>query len=190
MSLNQSPRPTLRVLVTGGIRSGKSAHAEQLATQLAGGGPKIYLATGPTPDASDAEWAARIDAHRSRRDATWTSVEASDPIGALAAAASPVLLDDLGSWLVTAMDSANAWEGDHPNADVRGAIDAFVSAVDTCPAPTVLVTSEVGLTLVADNRAGRRYQDELGYLNQRMAEVCTRVDLVIAGCPLTMKDIA
>ncbi len=54
----------MRILVTGGVRSGKSTHAEALI----GHEPATYVASGPTPDAeADPDWTARIAAHRARR---------------------------------------------------------------------------------------------------------------------------
>jgi adenosylcobinamide kinase / adenosylcobinamide-phosphate guanylyltransferase len=62
----------MRILVTGGVRSGKSTHAEDLI----GGAPATYVATGTPPDREqDPDWAARIDAHRDRRPASWATVE-------------------------------------------------------------------------------------------------------------------
>ena len=180
-----------RILVTGGIRSGKSAHAEHLATTLAADDVVTYLATGQRND-SDAEWSARIAAHQQRRPTSWHTVEASDPVPALASAHSPILLDDLGSWLASVMDELSVWSSpdDGWRPALRDRVEQLCTAVAAAGVGVVVVTSEVGLTLVADNRAGRLFSDELGHLNQRMAQVCDRVDLVVAGCPLTVKNPA
>ena len=69
-----------RVLVLGGARSGKSAHAESL---LAGEGAVTYLATSPAPG-DDQEWASRVAAHRARRPAGWHTVETTDPAATIA----------------------------------------------------------------------------------------------------------
>ncbi|MCW5953174.1 MAG: bifunctional adenosylcobinamide kinase/adenosylcobinamide-phosphate guanylyltransferase, partial [Propionibacteriaceae bacterium] len=58
-----------RVLVTGGVRSGKSRYAELL---LDAGSPAVYLTPGyPADPTTDPEWAARVAAHQSRRPACW-----------------------------------------------------------------------------------------------------------------------
>ena len=69
----------MKIFVTGGVRSGKSRHAESLLT-----GPVSYVAPGPTTDEdSDPDWAARIAAHQSRRPSTWTTVETRDLVAGL-----------------------------------------------------------------------------------------------------------
>ena len=83
----------MRVLVTGGVRSGKSAHAESL---LADRTAVRYVAPGPVHD--DADWAARITAHQARRPTSWSTVETHDLATALATD-QPVLVDCLGTWL-------------------------------------------------------------------------------------------
>ena len=64
----------MKVLVTGGVRSGKSRHAESLV----GTGPVTYVAPGPVPEDDDADWAARVAAHRERRPAAWCTLETHD----------------------------------------------------------------------------------------------------------------
>jgi len=51
----------------------------------------------------------------------------------------------------------------------------------------VMVSSEVGLSPVADNRLGRLFQDLLGTVNQRIAAAATEVYLVVAGIPTRIK---
>lgn len=174
----------MRVLVLGGIRSGKSEWAESaIAASVGADGAVRYLATGPAAD--NDEWAARLDAHRARRPAHWSTVETSDVAKQLRADdATPTLVDDIGGWLTAAMDTANAWAGGSVGAEV----DDLVDAVSAFGANLVLVSPEVGLSVVPDTVAGRRFADELGSLNQRLADLCDRVVLVIAGQPVMVKE--
>lgn len=176
-------RPGVRALVLGGIRSGKSGHAEGL---LAGSPTVRYLATGPAPIGADS-WSARVAAHRERRPPHWHTVESADVAAHLRAdPMTPTLVDDIGGWLTAVMDRRDAWTGGSVAAD----IDDLCAAVDTVTGPLVLVSPEVGLTVVSATPAGRLFTDELGTLNQRLAAVCDRVVLVVAGQPLAVKELS
>lgn len=177
----------MRTLVLGGIRSGKSQWAESaIAAAVTGSQPVCYLATGPAP-AGDAEWEARVAAHRDRRPRSWLTVETTDVATQLrSAAGTATLVDDIGSWLTAAMDRAGAWSG----GSVSDAVDDLLDAVRGFASPLALVSPEVGLTVVPPTEAGRRFADELGLLNQRLAAACERVVLVVAGQPVTVKDAA
>ena len=107
----------MRALVTGGVRSGKSRHAESLLT-----GPVTYLAPGPVQD--DADWAARIAAHRARRPVDWTTVESHDLVGVLARTDGHVMVDCLGTWLTAVLDDPTGY------AQRRTAADASTDALD------------------------------------------------------------
>ncbi|HYZ68945.1 MAG TPA: bifunctional adenosylcobinamide kinase/adenosylcobinamide-phosphate guanylyltransferase [Mycobacterium sp.] len=173
----------MRTLVLGGIRSGKSQWAETAIAESAGAGqPVRYLATGATPD-GDADWSARIAAHRDRRPAHWSTVETADVPTQLRANATPTLVDDIGGWLTAVMDRRGAWTTGSVAADVADLVDA----VEAFASPLALVSPEVGLTVVAQTVSGRRFTDELGSLNQQLAGLCDRVVLVVAGQPLTVK---
>ncbi|MEO9327548.1 nicotinate-nucleotide--dimethylbenzimidazole phosphoribosyltransferase [Gordonia aurantiaca] len=166
-----------RTLVLGGVRSGKSAYGESL---LRAHREIRYLATGSLTS-TDAEWMARIAAHRARRDDRYATIETTDLPGELRAAPDiPVIVDDLGSWLTARLDALDAWEAD---ADVN--LDADIAdlceALRGMTADVVLISSEVGLSLVPSTPAGRLYQDLLGTLNTAIAQVCDRVSLVVAG---------
>jgi len=172
----------VRTLVLGGIRSGKSQWAEsEIAREMS----VRYIATGPTAD-SDTSWARRIADHQNRRPRNWMLTESADVATLLRAEpGTPALVDDLGGWLTTTLDR-QGWDDSPITTDV----DDLVAAIGAFGAPLVLVSPEVGLTVVPATEAGRRFADELGTLNQRIANCCERVVLVVAGQPVWVKPAA
>ena len=173
----------MKVLVTGGVRSGKSRHAESLVGSLVGTAPVTYVAPGPVPEDDDPDWAARVAAHRERRPASWSTLETRDLAGALAGADSALLVDCLGTWVTGLLDEEQAWDrsSDDVVALVEARLTAVVAALRDCPHDVVLVTNEVGLGVVPAHRSGRLFRDLLGLANQRVAEACDEVHLVVAG---------
>jgi adenosylcobinamide kinase/adenosylcobinamide-phosphate guanylyltransferase len=170
----------MKILVTGGVRSGKSRHAESL---MAAHPNVTYVAPGPTvTEDPDPDWAARVAAHQARRPAGWTTLESRDLAAALTAPG-PVLVDCLGTWLTALLDAASAWES--PSTDVQDLVDtalaAAVAALAAHLGPVVLVTNEVGLGVVPEHRSGRLFRDLLGTVNQRLAAECDEVHLVVSG---------
>ena len=169
----------MRILVTGGVRSGKSGHAEAL---LSGVADVTYVAPGRPADGSDPEWDARVAQHRAGRDADWTTVETSALDEALRAATGPVLIDCLGTWLTAVLDDEMLWDAmpETASATVGARLDALCEAL-AATARVVVVTNEVGLGVVPSHRSGRMFRDLLGTVNQRVAATCDEVHLVIAG---------
>jgi adenosylcobinamide kinase/adenosylcobinamide-phosphate guanylyltransferase len=171
-----------RVLVLGGGRSGKSAHAESL---LAGRTEVTYLAAC-APASGDAEWAARVAAHRARRPAGWTTVETTAPSELLRDGA--VLVDSITTWVAALMDETGVWT-DEPGAAGKLAdrCDALVNAWTMTPAHVVAVSDEVGLGVVPQTRSGRLFRDTLGEVNQRLAGTADEVWFVLAGLPQRLR---
>ena len=169
----------------GGARSGKSSFAER---QLAGARDVDYVACGLVPDGSDPEWTDRVALHRSRRPASWQTIETLDLAGVLGRPGPPVLLDCLTTWLARVMDGCGAWS-DAPGADARLAaeVDTLVDAWRDTPRRVVAVSNEVGSGVVPPTASGRRFRDELGVLNARVAAVSPRVWLVTAGLPQRLR---
>jgi adenosylcobinamide kinase/adenosylcobinamide-phosphate guanylyltransferase len=168
----------MRILVTGGVRSGKSRHAETL---LEGRDRVCYVAPGPVPSEADPDWAARVAEHRARRPAHWRTVETTR-LGDAIVDAGPTLVDCLGTWVTAVVDELDGWTADprawRPEFDRR--VDSVVAAVRG-NLDIVLVTNEVGMGVVPAHASGRLFRDLLGTVNQRVAAACDEVHLVVAG---------
>jgi adenosylcobinamide kinase/adenosylcobinamide-phosphate guanylyltransferase len=159
-------------LVLGGARSGKSAYAESLFS-----GTATYIATA---EVGDQEMGARIALHKARRGPLWSTIEAPyDLPAAMLAQDKPMLIDCLTLWL------SNLMLADH---DVEAASTVLLEALPKLAAPAVFVSNEVGLGIVPDNALARRFRDQAGLLNQRIATAANRVVFVAAGLPLVLKD--
>jgi adenosylcobinamide kinase/adenosylcobinamide-phosphate guanylyltransferase len=187
-----------RTLILGGARSGKSAHAEQLALAAASASGKelIYIATA---QAHDTEMASRIGQHRQRRDsnpaARWITVEEPLALGdALMQWCAPqrlVLVDCLTVWLSNLLFSEAR---DYPEV---GHIDPpacfaeqralFLQALAQAAGDMILVSNEVGMGVVPQGAVSRWFVDEAGRLNQAVAAACEQAVLVVAGLPMVLK---
>ncbi|TDC68460.1 cobalamin biosynthesis protein, partial [Micromonospora sp. KC606] len=172
------------VLVLGGIRSGKSEFAESLVADA----PTVrYVATSAAGDPEDAEWTGRLAAHRARRPGSWATEETADEPRRLAdvlASAGPhetLLVDDLGGWVTVLLDPA------HQPADDVATVAELAAAVRDTVARVVLVSPEVGLSLVPTTPLGRAFTDALGAANRAVADACDAVALVVAGQPVWLK---
>lgn len=177
------PRPRARrVLVLGGARSGKSTHAERLLTRRAA---VTYVATAPArPD--DAEWRRRVAAHRGRRPAGWRTLETTALGHVLREESGPLLVDCLTLWLSTVMDECGVWDEDaagHRAADgaLAARVDDLLDGWRARRGEAVVVSNELGSGVVPATASGRRFRDELGWLNQRVAADADQVWLVVAG---------
>ena len=175
----------MRILVTGGARSGKSRHAVRLLEEA---GAVTFVAPGlPIDRLDDPDWAARVEHHRAHRPEVWRTVESADLATALAEAPGPVLIDCLGTWLTTLVDGLGLWDApsDHARAVVDEHTDALCAALSG-RYNVVLVTNEVGSGVVPAHRSGGLFRDLLGALNQTVAQCCDEVHLVVCGRVLTL----
>ena len=165
-------------LILGGMRSGKSRHAEHLAE--AQPGPCLYLATA---QARDDEMAARIARHQARRGARWRTLEEPLELAAVLAATADtvgvVLVDCLTLWLANLMAAER---------DPACETDRLTESLDALRVPVVFVSNEVGLGVVPDNALARRFIDHAGRLHRRLAERAQSVVFMVAGQALTVKS--
>jgi len=167
-------------LVLGGVRSGKSRHAEMLVESQPGA--CIYLATA---EAGDAEMAERIARHRARRGPRWETVEEPLELAAalsgVAGAGRAVLVDCLTLWLTNLLAAAR-----DPAAETARLVDCLA----TLTGPVVLVSNEVGLGVVPDNALARAFIDHAGHLHQAVGGVAQSVRLMAAGQVVHVKTPA
>ncbi|WP_147064343.1 bifunctional adenosylcobinamide kinase/adenosylcobinamide-phosphate guanylyltransferase [Terrabacter aerolatus] len=178
-------RARTTTLVTGPIRSGKSRHAEDL---LSAHPDVTYVATGRRSDPADPEWSRRVAGHVDRRPETWRTLETTDVATAVDRATGPLLVDCLGTWLTAVVDGTGWDDLDAASATVRREVDRLVESLCAATSPVVVVTNEVGWSLVATTASGRLFQDELGRLNALVSRVADRVHLVVAGRVLDLGD--
>ncbi|MDY6812454.1 MAG: bifunctional adenosylcobinamide kinase/adenosylcobinamide-phosphate guanylyltransferase [Pseudomonadota bacterium] len=170
----------MRELVLGGIRSGKSRYAIDAAMN-SGMKQVVFIATAR---AEDAEMHARIRRHRRERPVGWRTYE--EPV-ALAQALESfadrdvcLLVDCMNLWL------SNLMQAGEPV--LREQRNELLGMLALLPGRLILVSNEVGGSLVPINPLARRFVDELGRLNQLLARSCDRVTLVTAGLPLRLKE--
>ena len=161
-------------LVLGGARSGKSRFAENLARQH--GGPRTYIATA---EPFDDEMRQRIAGHRDQRAGDgWQTLEAPLDPAAVLPREGLVLLDCVTVWLGNLM---------HHGRDLKAEVAKLCAALEACPAEVILVSNEVGLSIVPENAMARRFRDEQGLANQALAAISDNVYFIAAGLPLKLK---
>lgn len=169
-----------KVLVTGGQKSGKSRYALNLG-ETARGGRKIFVATAQP---LDGEMNTRIERHRKERGSRWHTIEEPVEVASLLRNAeygdAVFLIDCLTLW------TSNLLERLDESAFLQKTED-FSRAVAEFGGTVILVTNEVGLGVVPASPVTREYCDRLGLANQKMAEVCHGVVMLVAGVPVIIK---
>jgi len=169
--------PRSVTLVLGGVRSGKSRFAQNIAAQASS------VVFGATAKPVDEEMRAKIRRHQQERPKHWRTVEEPIDLSHVLVTYSPhldlLLIDCLTIFV------ANALENGSEAANKR--VEAFVEALQNTKASVVLVSNEVGSGVVPEYPSGRLFRDLLGEMNQRVAAVADNVLLMVAGLPLVLK---
>ncbi|XBS68159.1 bifunctional adenosylcobinamide kinase/adenosylcobinamide-phosphate guanylyltransferase [Acerihabitans sp. KWT182] len=187
------------ILITGGARSGKSRLAESLARQQ--GGPVLYIATSSV---TDEEMARRVEQHRRERPAHWLTWEGHrnlhqtirDHDGQVEAVLlecvttlitnllfDQAVFDEAGEIVTKTLDF------DGIEQHILSQIALLLAACAEVKCRVILVTNEVGMGIVPENRLARHFRDIAGRVNQRLAAAAEDVYLVVAGIPVHIKGI-
>jgi adenosylcobinamide kinase/adenosylcobinamide-phosphate guanylyltransferase len=165
--------------ITGPVRSGKSRHAVELAKRWGNG--TVFVATY-CADSHDPEMTERVRRHRAERPA-WRTLEAPDDAAAGVAALSPppsgMILDCLTLWAGARCAAADE--------TIVAAWSAQLAAFKAAPWPSLIVSNELGWSLVPAEPESRRFRDLAGTLAQLTAAAADEVWLIVAACPLRLK---
>ncbi|MFB6290203.1 MAG: bifunctional adenosylcobinamide kinase/adenosylcobinamide-phosphate guanylyltransferase [Candidatus Bipolaricaulia bacterium] len=175
------------ILILGGARSGKSSKAMEIAREH---GEVVYLATGvPT----DEEMESRIARHKQDRPDDWRTIEEPVEVGEVLSElesdsfSGAVILDCLGFWLSNTMREVNL-EGPGELEDfVQLKVTEELGLARKAQFELIVVSNEVGMGVIPDSPAGRRFRDALGRANQVLGDIADNVYLMVAGFPLQLK---
>ncbi|MFC4811194.1 bifunctional adenosylcobinamide kinase/adenosylcobinamide-phosphate guanylyltransferase [Paenibacillus sp. GCM10023250] len=193
----------MAIFITGGARSGKSGFAEAYARKLSKQG--LYIATAQS---FDGEMKERTRQHRQQRERSgyaWRTIEEplalAELLGGLEQEQAggierPAVLVDcltlwLTNWLLRLDPGTDGEQETKPNEDrLQAELDKLLAAVAAYTGALLLVTNEVGSGIVPAYPLGRRFRDEAGRLNRKLAGICAEAYLVVAGIPLDLKKHA
>ena len=159
----------MKILITGGVKSGKSRHAEMRVLEMANGKKPVYLAT---TELLDPEMEERVLEHRRRRGEKFLTIE--EPLhltDALLKMEGPILIECLTMWLNNAL---------HHQLSEKKIITEIENLL-LLKCDVIFVQNEVGLGIIPDNLLARKFADLSGRIAQQLGEVCDEVNLCVAG---------
>ena len=171
---------TRKILITGGVRSGKSRLALSLAKEFIE--PRIFIATA---QAFDPEIKKRIERHQKERGADFSTRE--EPLYLSTA------VDSLPPNSIAVIDCLTLWLNNllfhFKNDDIRitEQINLFIKSFRNSPANIIVITNETGWGIIPVNELSRQYIEKTGLLNQEIAAISNEVILTVAGLPHWMK---
>lgn len=167
-----------KILITGGVKSGKSSYALRLAREI-DKEEKLFIATARP---IDAEMRDKIENHKRERGSNFKTIEAPIRLGDALSEfnSSTVIIDCLTLWLSNLFYEVKKEEKPRE-------IESFIGALKEFRGNAIIVTNEVGWGIIPGDEISRKYQSDLGSLNQKVAEVCDEVYVMISGIPLRIK---
>ncbi|MDH4263618.1 MAG: bifunctional adenosylcobinamide kinase/adenosylcobinamide-phosphate guanylyltransferase [Spirochaetia bacterium] len=172
-------------LITGGVKSGKSAYALELMNQILDK-PLIKGAFIATADFNDQSMKNKIEAHQKEREGSaLITIEEKINLPEVIESISPlyqlIIVDCLTLW----MSNLLYFMDDKAMRDEK--INLFGEALKKLTIPCIIITNEVGMGIIPENKLARKYQDELGKLNGKIAHIAKSVILMVSGISVKIK---
>lgn len=165
------------ILITGGIRSGKSSYAEKLALSLSDN--PVYMATAHV---WDEEFRQRVIRHQQARGSEWTNIEEEKELSKHPIEGRVVLVDCITLWC-TNYFFENEGDVQVSLEKVKREFDKFTEQ----DATFIFVTNEIGLGGTSENELQRKFADMQGWMNQYIAAKADEVILMVCGIPMKIK---
>jgi len=166
------------IFITGGARSGKSGHAQQMALSLSAN--PVYVATAKV---WDADFEKRVKRHQNDRDERWTNYEEKRNVSMLPVEDKVCVIDCVTLWLTNYfIDTKN---------DIDASLVLFKEQIDTLhkmPGTFIIISNEIGMGVHAETEIGRKFTDLQGWANQYAAAKATKVILMVSGIPVVIKE--
>lgn len=166
------------IYVTGGVRSGKSRFAMELALQKSAS--PVYVATSRI---WDEDFAKRVKRHQDERGPEWTSLESERDIHWLPLAGKVAVVDCVTLWLTNLFVAFEY--------DIEKSLAAFkveIDALATVDATLIIISNEIGMGVHAETEAGRKFTDLQGWANQYVAAAAQEAIMMVSGLPLILKS--
>lgn len=176
------------ILVTGGARSGKSSFGESLYKDKE---DVVYIATSKI---IDKEMEDRVLLHKKSRPLYWRTYEGNYNLDKAIGVEKNYILDCITvltsniMFDITKGEERISLELQKKVEDtVISELKKLINSIRNRDYNLVLVTNEVGYSLVPDNHIGRVFRDIQGRINQRIATLADEVFLVCCGIPVKIK---
>jgi len=180
------------IFISGGARSGKSSFAQELASDM---GERILFVA--TAEPLDTDMRVRIEKHRRERPRSWRTLEVPASVAASIRRqledAEVVVIDCLTLLVSNLMPDGESGftpkdiDVDELDKRMMMEIEALLALIREVEVTFIIVSNEVGLGVVPDNRLARVYRDLLGRANQRMAREAEVVYFMVSGIPVQVK---
>ena len=166
------------LFITGGARSGKSGHAQQMALSLSAN--PVYVATAKV---WDDDFEKRVKRHQTDRDQRWTNYEEQRNVSQLPIENKVCIIDCVTLWLTNYfIDTKN---------DIDASLILFKEQIDGLhkkPGTFIIISNEIGMGVHAETEIGRKFTDLQGWANQYAAAKAGKVILMVSGIPVVIKE--
>jgi adenosylcobinamide kinase / adenosylcobinamide-phosphate guanylyltransferase len=197
-----------KILITGGIKSGKSRFALDLAREIEEAVPQLPSLSISTSDPAvpqppsltistpnpkekifiatarpvDREMQDKIDRHKKERGSDFKTVEEAIHLATVLKKMNPstAIIECLTLWLSNLFFEVG-------ESEKLQEIESLIAALKEFKGNLIIVTNEVGWGIIPQDEISRRFQAELGSLNQKVAQICDEVYALISRIPLKIK---